>query len=137
MADLSPEVRAILAGRNMAHVATLMSDGSPQVSPVWIELDGDRLLIFSAGVNLKLRNLRRDPRVGVSLCDERNPYRSAVIRGRVVEEIEGQEAIDIMDRISNRYVGSDFPVRSAIVSVIEPIKVLFQELPFTHPSPSS
>ena len=133
MTELPPEVRELLSARNMAHVATLMPDGAPQVSPVWITLEGDRLAIFSAQPNLKIANMRRDGRVGVSICDEDNPYRAAVIRGRVVEELEGEEAVAIMDRMSNRYVGSDFPMRTAIVSLIEPERVRFQDLPFEHP----
>ncbi|MFZ2174980.1 MAG: TIGR03618 family F420-dependent PPOX class oxidoreductase, partial [Rhodococcus sp. (in: high G+C Gram-positive bacteria)] len=80
MAVLSDDVRDLLGARNMAHVATLMPDGSPHVSPVWIAVEGDRLAIFSARENLKVANLRRDGRVGVSVCDEHNPYRSVVIR---------------------------------------------------------
>lgn len=120
----------------MAHVATLMSDGAPHVSPVWIAVEGDRLAIFSAEETLKVRNLRRDPRVAVSVSDERNPYRAAVIRGRVVEELQGDEAVAIVDRMSRRYVGSDFPLRTAIVSFIEPERVRLQELPFEHPGPA-
>jgi PPOX class probable F420-dependent enzyme len=134
MPELTPEVRALCEGRNMAHVATLMADGSPHVSPVWIEVEGDRLAIFSTGAHLKVRNMRRDPRVGVSICDEHNPYRSVVIRGRVVEEIEDERALEIMDRMSRRYTGADFPVRAAIVSLIEPERVRLQELPFEHPT---
>jgi len=134
VADLSNEVRELLGAQNMAHVATLMSDGSPHVSPVWIAVEGDRLAIFSAQENLKITNLRRDGRVGVSVCDEHNPYRAVVIRGRVVEELHGDEAIAIMDRMSNRYVRRDFPARSAIVSLIEPERVRVQNLPFEHPS---
>lgn len=66
MPELTPEVRALCEGRNMAHVATLMADGSPHVSPVWIEIEGDRLAIFSTAAHLKVRNMRRDPRVGSS-----------------------------------------------------------------------
>lgn len=132
MMDLSDETRELLSARNMAHVATLMSDAAPQVSPVWIAVEGDRLAVFSAQENLKVRNMRRDGRVGVSVCDEHDPYRSVVIRGRVVEELEGDQAIAIMDRMSNRYVGTDFPVRSAIVSLIEPERVRMQDLPFEH-----
>jgi PPOX class probable F420-dependent enzyme len=136
VAELSPEVRELLSARNMAHVATLMSDGAPHVSPVWVAVEGDRLAIFSAQETLKVRNLRRDPRVAVSVCDERNPYRAAVIRGRVVEELQGDEAVAIVDRMSRRYVGSDFPLRTAIVSFIEPERVRLQELPFEHPGPA-
>ncbi len=151
MAELSAEVRALLGARNMAHaqevmsrelgvdvqtssdlVATLMPHGSPHVSPVWIAVEGDRLAIFSARENRKVANLRRDGRVAVSVCDEHNPYRSVVVRGRVVEELQGDEAVEIMDRMSNRYVGTDFPMRSAIVSLIEPERVHLQASSLRH-----
>ena len=133
MEELTPEVRELLGARNMAHVATLMADGSPHVSPVWIAVEGDRLAIFSTAAHLKVRNMRRDPRVAISVCDEHNPYRAVIIRGRVVEEIEDDTALEITDRMSRRYVGQDFPVRSSIVSLIEPERVRLQELPFEHP----
>lgn len=133
MAELIGTARELLEARNMAHVATLMPDGAPQVSPIWVAVEGERLAIFSAGVHLKIRNLRRDPRIAVSVCDEHNPYRAVVIRGRVVEEIQDRRAVEIMDRMSNRYIGRDFPERTAIVSLIEPERVAFQELPFVHP----
>ena len=130
---LEPAVKDLLTARNMAHVATLMSDGAPHVSPVWIELlDDDRLAIFSTAAHLKIRNLRRDPRIGISIADEHNPYRSAVIRGRVVDELDDDRAIEIMDSMSRRYTGADFPIRSAIVMVIEPERVRLQQLPFSH-----
>jgi PPOX class probable F420-dependent enzyme len=132
MVELTPEARELLGARNMAHLATLMPDGSPHVSPVWVGIEGDRLATFSTAPHLKVRNMRRDGRVAISVCDEHNPYRSVLVRGRVVEEIEGPAAVEIMDRISNRYVGTDFPVRTAIVSFIEPERVHYQELPFTH-----
>lgn len=132
MDELTPAVRELLSARNMAHVATLMSDGAPHVSPVWITVVGDRLAIFSTQAHLKIRNLRRDPRIGISVCDESNPYRAVIIRGRVVEEIEDERAIEIMDEMSNRYVGQDFPDRRALVLFIEPERVRLQELPFEH-----
>jgi PPOX class probable F420-dependent enzyme len=130
---LDADVRALLTARNMAHVATLMSDGAPHVSPVWIEvLDDDRLAIFSTAAHLKVRNLRRDPRIGISVADEHNPYRSVIIRGRVAEEIHGEPALEIADRMSRRYTGADFPVRESIVMVIEPERIRLQVLPFDH-----
>lgn len=126
---LEPDVRELLTARNMAHVATSMSDGAPHVSPVWIEvLEDDRLAFFSPETNLKIRNLRRDPRIAVSVVDEHNPYRSVILRGRVVDELEGERAIEIMNRMSRRYAGTDYPIRSAIVMVIEPERVLLQDL---------
>lgn len=131
---LTPDVIELLSGRNMAHVATLMDDGAPHASPVWIAVEGDRLAIFSTMAHLKIRNLRRDPRIAISVADEHNPYKSVLIRGLVVEEIAGDEAIAIMDRMSNRYVGRDFPVREAIVMFIAPERVRLQELPFEPPA---
>ncbi|GLZ44256.1 PPOX class F420-dependent enzyme [Actinomycetospora sp. NBRC 106375] len=130
---LDPQVKELLTARNMAHVATLMSDGAPHVSPVWLEvLDDDRLAIFSTEAHLKIRNLRRDPRIAISVADEHDPYRAAVIRGRVVDEIHGERALAIADSMSRRYTGADFPVRSSIVMVIEPERVRLQQLPFEH-----
>jgi PPOX class probable F420-dependent enzyme len=135
MAELSEEVRGLLEARNMAHVGTLMPDGAAQVSPVWIAIEGEHLAIFSTQAGLKIRNLRRDRRIGISVCDEQNPYLSVIIRGRVVEELGGSAAIEIMDRMSNRYTGRDFPVRTAIVMLIEPERIRLQDLPFEHPRP--
>jgi PPOX class probable F420-dependent enzyme len=126
---LEPEVRELLTARNMAHVATLMKNGAPHVAPVWIDvLDDDRLAIFAVEPTLKVRNLRRDPRIAISVADERNPYRSVILRGRVIEELGGERATAIMDRMSRRYSGTDYPIRTAIVMVIEPERVLLQDL---------
>jgi PPOX class probable F420-dependent enzyme len=120
----------------MAHVATLMADGAPHASPVWIEIEGDRLAIFTGEASLKARCLRRDGRIAVSVCDEVNPYREAMIRGRVVEEVGGDAALAIMDRMSRRYVGYDWPYREGgIAFLIEPEVVRFKDLPFEHPGP--
>jgi len=85
-AELTPQVRELLSARNLAYVATVMDDGAPQVTPVWITIEDGRLAIVTQGRSAKARNLRRDGRVAISICDEPNPYRSAMIRGHVVEE---------------------------------------------------
>jgi PPOX class probable F420-dependent enzyme len=129
MAELPAEARELLTARNVAHMAVLMSNGAPQVAPVWITLVGGRPAIFSEKENLRVRNLRRDGRIAVSVADEHNPYRAVLIRGHVSDELGGDEAVAIMDEMSNRDVGSDYPVRTAIVFVIEPDKVTFLDLP--------
>ena len=68
-----------------AQLATIMPDGTPQVSPVWVEYDGKHIVINSAKGRVKDRNMRRDPRVGLDLQDPDNPYRHLSIRGRVTE----------------------------------------------------
>ena len=128
MAELGDDARVLLTARNMAHVAVLMADGSPQVAPVWITLVGDRPAIFMVEENLRVRNLRRDGRVAISVADEHNPYRAVLIRGHVAEELGGEAAVAVMDEMSNRYAGRDYPLRTAIAFVIEPDKVTYQDL---------
>ncbi len=72
-------------GKNFASFATLMKDGSPQVSPVWISRDGDVVLVNTSVGRVKERNVLRDPRVAICVFDMENPYRKMLLRGRVVE----------------------------------------------------
>ena len=71
---LSDDVKRLLDGPNFAHLATLMADGSPQIAPVWVGREGDRILIATGEGSLKAKNTRRDARVGISLLDFANPY---------------------------------------------------------------
>src|SRR5207237_553456 len=82
---LSADVRTLLDEPNFAHLATLLPDGSPQSAPVWIDVEGDRVLIATGEGSLKARNTKRDPRVSLSIVAMDNPYREAQLRGRVVE----------------------------------------------------
>jgi nitroimidazol reductase NimA-like FMN-containing flavoprotein (pyridoxamine 5'-phosphate oxidase superfamily) len=85
MATIIPENYADLFQKKaLAHLATLMPDGSPQVTPVWVEYDGTHILINSARGRQKDRNLRGNPQVSLSICDPDNPYRYLEVRGRVV-----------------------------------------------------
>jgi nitroimidazol reductase NimA-like FMN-containing flavoprotein (pyridoxamine 5'-phosphate oxidase superfamily) len=102
---------------------------------VWAILEDGRIAFFTQPTSRKARNLARDPRVALSICDGDNPYRNAQIRGRVVETVEGDEALVVIDRISHHYIGRPFPMRSGTVYWIEPETAHFTELPFTH-SPS-
>lgn len=103
---LSPEVRQLFEGKNFAHVATLMHDGSPQVSPVWVDIEGDRIIVNTAEGRTKTRNVRRDPRVAVSIAGQENPYRAVFIRGRVVA-ITHEGAEDHIDKMAMKYHGID------------------------------
>ncbi len=92
--------------RAFGHLATLMPDGSPQVTPVWIDFDGTHVLVNSARGRQKDRNMRRDPRVAIEVSDPENPYRYVQIRGRVVEITE--EGADAhIDRLAKKYRGLD------------------------------
>jgi PPOX class probable F420-dependent enzyme len=87
-----------------ANLGTLMPDGSPQVTPVWIDYDGKYILFNSALGRVKDKNVRRDPRVSVSIQDPDNPYRYLEIRGRVVE-ITQAGADDHINKLSQKYLG--------------------------------
>jgi PPOX class probable F420-dependent enzyme len=116
----------------MVHLATSMPDGAPHSIPVWAIYEDGRIAFFTQPHSRKARNIARDPRVALSLVDERNPYRNAQIRGRVVETVEGEEALAVIDRIAQHYIGAPFPMRSGVVYWLEPDVVHFVELPFTH-----
>ena len=108
--SLEPKVRALLSRPNFAHLATLMPDGSPNVTPVWIGVQDDRVLIGTGESSLKVRNLRRDPRLALSVVDYHDPYEEVQIRGRVVE-FRDDSAFKVMDEISRKYTGKEFPYR--------------------------
>ncbi|MBO0797717.1 MAG: PPOX class F420-dependent oxidoreductase [Blastocatellia bacterium] len=95
-----------------ANLATLMPDGSPQVTPVWCDYDGENVLINTAAGRVKDKNLQREPRVSLSILDPDNPYRYLEVRGRVVERtVDG--ANDHIDKMAKKYLGVDvYPWRS-------------------------
>jgi len=132
MATLPPEVRALFEGANYAHLATLMPSGAPHSVPLWIGVEGERLAFFTQPASRKARNLERDGRVAISITDHEHPYRMAQVRGRVVETLEGEAALEVIDRLSHRYTGQPFPMRSGTVYLVEPERVQSMELPFRH-----
>jgi len=132
---LSDDVKALVRASNFAHLATLMQDGSPQVAPVWVDLDGDLVLVSTGEGSLKAKNTRRDARVGLSIIAMDNPYREAQIRGRVAERRPDAD-FKTMDRISHKYTGKPFPFRDnpaqRVVLAIEVERVRYAVLPFVH-----
>src|SRR5215472_10952761 len=96
----------LLNKKAFAQLATIMPDGSPQVSPVWFEYDGQHIIINSAKGRVKDRNMRRDPRVGLDILDPDNPYRHVSIRGRVVEITE-EGADDLINKLAKKYINQD------------------------------
>ncbi len=121
---VSGEIRELFDGENFAHVATVMADGAPQVTPMWVEMRGDRILINTDDGNVKVKNFRRDPRVAVSIADQANPYRSAFVRGRVVG-ISREGASAHIDRLARKYMDVDVdpyhdPNQPRVIVEIEP-----------------
>jgi PPOX class probable F420-dependent enzyme len=134
MGALTDEVRGLLQGANYGHVATVMPDGGPHTVPAWVDLEGDRIVFFTQSGTRKARNLERDGRVAISLVDHENPYRTAQLRGRVVEKRTGDPAELVIERIARKFTGEPFPWRSpnSVLYVVEPERVRFMELPFVH-----
>jgi PPOX class probable F420-dependent enzyme len=132
--ELSNEIRSMIDRRNFAHLATLMADGSPQVAPVWVGWDGDRILVCTGEGTLKAKNTRRDPRVALSIVDYRDPYREVQIRGRVVERRPDRD-FKVIDAISLKYTGKEFPFRNPegrVALVIEIEHSRHTKLPFEY-----
>jgi PPOX class probable F420-dependent enzyme len=95
-----------------ANLATLMPDGSPQVTPVWCDYDGENVLINTAAGRVKDKNLQREPRVSLSILDPDNPYRYLEVRGRVVERTH-EGADDHINKMAKKYLGVDvYPYRN-------------------------
>lgn len=104
-ARIPDDVRALITEPIFFHAATINPDGSPQVSVVWADLEGDHFVFSTAEGRIKPRNLRRDPRITISFIVPDNPYRNVVMRGRAVA-IENR-GMGLIDRMANKYTESD------------------------------
>ena len=132
MTDLPADVRDLFDGPNYCHLATVLPSGAPHSVPVWTNVEGDRIVFFTQPSSRKARNLERDGRVAISITDHEEPYRMAQVRGRVVDTVEGDAALEIIDRMAVKYTGRAFPMRSGVVFLVEPEKVQQMTLPFVH-----
>ncbi len=104
---LTENQAAHLREKHIAELVTLMPDGSPQITPVWIDTDGTHVLVNTAAGRLKTRNIERDPRVAVSVVDPASPYERVLnIRGRVID-ITPEGADDHIDSLAKKYLGVD------------------------------
>lgn len=128
MASQIPDkYRDLFTKQAFAHLATLMPDGTPQVTPVWIDYDGRHVIVNSAKGRLKDKNMRRNKQVALSLADPENPYRYLALQGRVTEVTE-QGADAHIDSMAKKYLGKDkYPFRAPgevrVLYKIEPDKV--------------
>jgi PPOX class probable F420-dependent enzyme len=109
---LSERARRIIEGPNFASLATLMPDGSPHVSTIWIDHDGDDVVFNTAEGRVKTANIRRDPRVAISVFERSDADEQVVIRGTIVE-ITRDGADDHIDKLAKKYLGvDDYPWRN-------------------------
>ena len=102
-------MRRVLDGTSIAHLATVLPDGSPHTTPVYVGAHGDRIVFFTGPDTRKARNLRRDPGLALSIAPADNPFEPVIIRGRVVEWLEGDAAWEIIDQLAMKYTGAPYP----------------------------
>ena len=127
MAAIPDEATHLLEGKHFAHVATINSDGTPQVSAVWIGRDGDLVTFNTAEGRVKTDNLRDNPAVAVSVVNQENPYENLILQGKVVEMTQDGADEDI-DALAKRYLDADSypgrqPGEERVIVKIEPEKV--------------
>ncbi len=105
-------LKLLTEGKNVATIATIMPDGSPQSTAVWIDSDGEHVMFNTAEGRVKTENLLRDPRVAITVWDADNPFAQASMRGRVVE-ISTDGADEHIDKLAKKYMGvNSYPRRN-------------------------
>jgi PPOX class probable F420-dependent enzyme len=129
MAQVPDKYLDLFKKKAFAHLATLMKDGSPQVTPVWVDYDGKHVRVNSALGRVKDKNLRRDPHVALAIQDPDNPYRYLEVRGKVVD-ITQKGADEHIDSLAQKYLGqAKYPGRKPgevrVLYKIEPQKFSF------------
>jgi len=111
LSTIPDKYRDLFDKRAFGQFATLMKDGTPQVTPVWCDFDGKHVRVNSAVGRIKDKNVRRNPNVAISLQDPENPYRYLTVRG-TVEEITQDGADAHIDQLAKKYLGKDkYPYR--------------------------
>ena len=104
--ELPPRLRALLDGPNFATLATVMPDGSPQATTMWVDREGDLIRFNTAEGRVKPRNMDRDPRVAVAIFNAEDPYEAFAIQGRVIEKrYEGAD--EHIDALAHKYLGQE------------------------------
>jgi PPOX class probable F420-dependent enzyme len=129
--EIDDSVKQLLTGKNFAFVATLMKDGSPQITPTWIDYDGKIILINTAEGRVKQKNVSRDPHIAISIVDQNNPYNMLTIRGKMIEQTSNG-ADEHIDKLAKRYLGVDkYPFRSPnekrVILKVQPENVFYMK----------
>jgi PPOX class probable F420-dependent enzyme len=129
-ATITDRARELLQAPNFCHVATLRKDGSPHGALVWVDVDGDRLLLNSAEGRDWPANVARDPRIALTVANAENPYETVIVRGRVTE-ITKDGADEHIDQLAMKYLGQEtYPFRQEgevrLKIVVEPDRVAVQ-----------
>jgi len=107
--ELHPATIELAQGRNYGAITTVLPSARLQTHPIWVDTDGERLVVNTETHRQKYKNVERDPKVTLTIRDEENPYRYAEVRGEVVVKVRGQEARDHIDELSQKYHSEDYP----------------------------
>jgi PPOX class probable F420-dependent enzyme len=123
-----PGVRHFFEGKNFAFLSSLMKDGSPHVTPTWVDVEDDNILINTALGRTKQTNISRDPRIALSIINQDNQYEMVTVRGKVTEQITGDVAEKHIDKLARKYINLDkYPRRSKneqrVILKIKPEKI--------------
>jgi PPOX class probable F420-dependent enzyme len=105
---LDEDTVRLAQGKNLATVVTLMPNGQPQALLTWVDTDGEHLLVNTEPQRQRARNIRRDPRITVLIHSDQDPWDWSEVRGRVVDTVGGDEAREHIDKLSRKYVGTDY-----------------------------
>jgi PPOX class probable F420-dependent enzyme len=109
-----PNIRKIFESKNFVFLSSLMQDGSPQVTPTWVDIEDNNILINTAIGRVKHRNVTRDPRVAIAVVDVNNLYNMVTIRGKVIDQVTGEKAEKHIDKMAQKYIGKDkYPYRTS------------------------
>lgn len=122
---MKTKTRELASGRNVAVLTTLMADGSPQSHVMWIDTDGDHLLLNTEVHRTKFRNVERDPRVTVTIVDREDLYSYVEVRGEVVDVVRGPQARAHIDHLARKYWGRDYdnPITSErVILRVAPVR---------------
>jgi PPOX class probable F420-dependent enzyme len=122
-------VAKILKNRNFAFLGTLMKDGSPHVTPTWVDVEDNTILVNTAEGRIKQKNISKDPRVSISILDDENPYSMVTIKGRVIEQ-STKGADEHIDKLARKYLNIDkYPGHSPqikrVILKIKPERVFY------------
>jgi len=123
--EMPDALKEILDGPNFAHLTTLDPDGMPQASVLWVMRDGEKIVVNTAEGRRKWRNLKRDPRVAISISPEDAPYKNFSIQGNVVE-MRTSDGWEVIDRLALKFRGKEYPRPEGMVRVtvvIEPTRI--------------
>ena len=128
MTSFTPTQLKLISEPHIAQLVTLMSDGSPQISPVWVDTDGINILVNTATGRVKTNNIRRDSRGAIAVFDPENPYSRVVNVTGVVSDIKESGAMEHIDKLSKKYTGQEtFPghneKETRLIVTIKPTRI--------------